>query len=82
VTAVSGDGAALGPTLKMINVPPPNLRRFDQLLSSYRHRENGEEGEGDEFECDHDPATGAALAAQPQGIEVADDAGGVREALA
>lgn len=78
-----GDGlTALGPILKMIHVPPPNLRRFDQLLTSYHHRPNGEEGEDDEFKGNDDPAADAALAAQPQGIEAADDAVGVREAVA
>jgi transposase len=70
------------PILNTIQVPPPDLRRFDQLLSSYHHRPLGGQGEYDGFECNDHPAADAALAAQPQGAEAADHVGGVREALA
>lgn len=52
-----------------VNVPPPDLRRFDQLLNSIY-------SQGD---CDVRPQCDAAEE-QPQDTPAADDAGGVRQA--
>lgn len=54
--------------LARVDVPPPDLRRFNQLLSSYQ------QGDPDEFKDNGVPV--AAAAAQPQGPEAANDAGG------
>jgi hypothetical protein len=57
--------------LKSVHVPPPDLRRFDELLSSTY-------SQGD---CDVRPQCDAAQE-QPQDTPSADDAGGVCQALA
>jgi transposase len=54
--------------LPTVVVPPPDLRRFDQLLM-YRSQPQGEENVRDVIE------------AQPQDAASADDAGGIRPAL-
>jgi hypothetical protein len=57
--------------LQSVHVPPPDLRRFDELLSSIYPK-------GD---CDVRPQCDAAQE-QPQDAAAADHAGGVRQALA
>ncbi len=52
-----------------LTVPPPNLHRFNRLLSH--------DPEGDEA---HDPTDRVAAAGQPQAAQVADHVGGVGEA--
>jgi transposase len=61
-------------TIPTVTVPPPDLRRFDQLLI-HRSQSQGEEDVREE------PA-GDAIEAQPQDAAPADDAGGVCPALA
>jgi hypothetical protein len=57
-----------------VTVPPPDLRRFDQLLI-HRSESQGEEDVREE-------RAGDVAEAQPQDAASADDAGGVRPALA
>ena len=68
-----------------VHVPPPDLGRFNQLLSFQCHSTDLTEplAQGDEDHVPVDDRTAvAAAAAQPQGVEAADDAVGAREALA
>ena len=64
------NGAIVGahPVLT-VHVPRPDLRRFNQLLPSFQS------GESHDEQPDPLPAAGSAVAAQPQGPEVADHAG-------
>jgi transposase len=52
-----------------VHLPPPDLRRFNQLLSSFTQGEH-----------EHVESIATAVAAQPQGPEAAHDAGRAREA--
>jgi len=55
-----------------VHVPRPDLRRFNQLLSSYKPFQQGELID----ECSYtQPHASVAAEAQPQGIEIAHDAG-------
>lgn len=59
-----------------VNVPPPDLRRFDQLLI----HQPVPQPKGD---CDHAPGHSRdAAQTQPQDAAAADDAGGIRQAVA
>jgi transposase len=67
--AVDAAQGARHSVLSCVHVPPPDLRRFNLLLSSYQ------QGDPDHAFKDNSAAV-AAAAAQPQGPEAADDAGG------
>jgi transposase len=70
--SLTGDGVCVDPTLlQSVSVPPPDLRRFDQLL-------NPSYPKGD---CDVRPQCHVAQN-EPEDPETADDAGGVRQAVA
>jgi len=57
--------------VRRVQVPMPDLRRFDQLLNPFL--------KGD---CDDERPEQPVVEAQPQDLEAADDAGRVRQALA
>jgi transposase len=71
----------LPPVLPNVTVPPPNLRRFDQLLSGSFLTEPPAQGE-----CDHGPTLyptpGDAAQVPPQDPASADHAGGILKACA
>ena len=69
---IGNDAGSLFPA---VHVAPPDLRRFDQLLSSHSTEPMAQ---GDH----HVQSPGDAAQAQPEGAAAADDAGGVRQALA
>jgi transposase len=69
VEAAGAPSPSIDPSItNRVHVPPPDLRRFDELLRSSC-------SQGD----DHD---GTALEAQPQDLAPADDARAIREAVA
>jgi transposase len=71
----------LPPVLPNITVPPPNLRRFDQLLSGSFLTEPPAQGE-----CNHGlplyPTPGDVAQVPPQDVASANDAGGILKACA
>jgi len=69
VGAVKNTATAGAPHPLAVHVPRPDLRRFNQLLPSFHSGESCYE------QCNPEPATELAVAAQPQGPEVADHAG-------
>lgn len=69
---------ACNPGAPGTHVPLPDLKRFDRLLPSYQEASH-QQGDDDGYEDER--AAGPALAAQPQGVAIADDAGGVRQAV-
>ncbi|HZL49545.1 MAG TPA: IS21 family transposase [Terracidiphilus sp.] len=73
--------AHLAPTIPQVSVPPPDLRQFDQLLSSYTLTEpqaQGVRNHGHPF-C---PTQGDAAQMPSQDFAAAHDAGGVCQAVA
>jgi hypothetical protein len=73
--------ALLAPTIPQVNVLPPDLRRFDQLLSGYPLTEpqaQGVQNHGHLF-C---PTPGDAAPVPSQDLATAHDAGGVCQAVA
>jgi hypothetical protein len=73
--------AFLAPTIPQASVPPPDLRRFDQLLSGYTLTEpqaQGEQNHGHLF-C---PTPRDAAQVPSQDLAAAHDVGGVCQALA
>lgn len=82
VTFYASDAHAI--RLPTVLVPPPDLRRFDQLLIYRRRQSPGDcsqtQGEGKAFQGED--RVRDVTEAQPQDPAPADDAGGVRQALA
>lgn len=77
-SALEGSGVAGG--IPCVQVPPPDLRRFDLLLSLSA---NGPGAQGDDaYVCDADRSQEDAALPQPQGAQDAHDAGRVRQAVA
>lgn len=78
-TALTLSGAEVGDDAGLlipnVTVAPPDLRRFDQLLSVHS-TEPMAQGDPDV------QSPGDAAQAQPEGVAPADDAGGVRQAVA
>ena len=70
----SGAGAADGSITTNVQIPPPDLRRFNQLLPSW--------GQGDHHHGFDRSTPDDASEAQPQGPQAADHAQRVREAVA
>lgn len=71
----------LTPALSNITVPPPDLRRFDQLLSGSLLTEPQAQGEYD-HDCPLHPTARDAAQVSPQNLALADDAGGILQACA
>lgn len=79
-TASSTTSITTSHSIPLVHVPPPDLRRFDQLLIHQREESSHRSAESSSTEGESDVRD--VIEAQPQDAEAADDAGRTHAAVA